>query len=255
MKAFPTRFSDREDRFDELLAKLKNHPMITLENHDHLADTLLNLNVQDIVLTSQQEDLRYYHYVHPGEDVYFFTNESKHLPIRTMVQFKQSTLAIAYDALSHAVFKPHGHVNAGTATIEIDLEPYESIFLIFQPENQNISIPLVDPCDKEKRTAGPDIDGTWQISTSTAQVYPTFTHNPDLTTLGNLATPEKLPTFAGTIRYELEFEFSGMETSKAIYLGLGEVYEIAEVSLNNQPAGIRNGSSAHLVKACNFPFC
>lgn len=46
------------------------------------------------------------------------------------------------------------------------------------------------------------------------------------------------PYFSGTIQYEIEFDL-GYESSYNYYLDLGDVYEVAEVFINDEHVGTK----------------
>ncbi|MDD5705228.1 MAG: glycosyl transferase family 2, partial [Kiritimatiellae bacterium] len=83
------------------------------------------------------------------------------------------------------------------------------------------------------------LPGPWTAATATAESYPRFTPEPRITGLGNLARPELLPAFSGTVRYETEFDGQAASGVGTVLLDLGAVYEIAEVAVNDQLVGVR----------------
>ena len=92
-----------------------------------------------------------------------------------------------------------------------------------------------------KRVVELVLDGPWTVSTATAEQYPSFELQPQLTSLGNLAVPGLLPAFSGTMRYETTVELPYSPERQAIRrvtLRLGEAYETAEVWVNGLLAGV-----------------
>ncbi|MNJ61774.1 Glycosyl hydrolases family 2, sugar binding domain [compost metagenome] len=54
--------------------------------------------------------------------------------------------------------------------------------------------------------------------------------------LGNMSSPDRLPQFSGTFRYETQFAWIADENSSC-KLDLGSVYETVEVWVNEQSVG------------------
>ena len=73
----------------------------------------------------------------------------------------------------------------------------------------------------------------WSMESSSYDVYPVFQPMEEHQ-LCDLAAPDKMPDFSGTIRYRLHF--GGVQAREAV-LSLGEVCETAVVWLNGQKVG------------------
>lgn len=72
---------------------------------------------------------------------------------------------------------------------------------------------------------------------ATAKEYPQFSNNLELKTLENLAQPHLYPRFSGTLKYEIDFKSEELGIKSII--DLGEVYEVAEIWLNDENIGVR----------------
>lgn len=83
-----------------------------------------------------------------------------------------------------------------------------------------------------------ELNGNWRVSMAEAKDYPCFYPVDTFSGPCNAAVPGKLPDFSGTLRYETEFELRPVFHEKT-YLDMGEAYEIAEVWMNGDHAGIR----------------
>jgi hypothetical protein len=172
-----------------------------------------------------------------GAHVYFFVNEAKATTVRTTVTFAHATTPIGYDALTHTTLALSAKSANGTTSVDLVLEPYESLFVVF--DATALPKPTATYRDRTNAKTLATIDGKWTILTATAETYPTFTPQPTISTLTNLAVPTLLPKFSGTVRYEIEFDFAASQNDAVVTLDLGEVYEVAEATLNDQPLGVR----------------
>jgi hypothetical protein len=225
MKDYPVQAGER----------MKKHSGICVSGHDRLVSDLWKLGLTDIEVTGEQKSLRYYHYSRPGEDVFFFTNESKYATIKTTVRFNRSARPIGYDALEGKFYQPDFKIVEGRTNLKLTLEPYESTFVVFAASGEN----LERKGNKKEFSSGPVLNGPWTVSTVGAKEYPQFTVCPKITGLGNISVPALLPNFSGTLRYETTFDFKKEPDAEHVYLDLGEVYEIAAVRLNGKEVGVK----------------
>jgi hypothetical protein len=90
---------------------------------------------------------------------------------------------------------------------------------------------------QEKVTREKGIDGSWNISISTSEQYPSFEPLKNLDHLLDFSQVEILPAFSGTFRYVTSFEWT--EQAHRILLDLGKVFETVEVWVNGQSVGTR----------------
>ena len=82
-----------------------------------------------------------------------------------------------------------------------------------------------------------DLGLEFDIESATAEEYPDFSPCSKISRLGNITTPELLPDFSGTIRYRKEFSWDAQQDHKRYFIDSGEVYEVAELFLNDQKIG------------------
>jgi hypothetical protein len=235
MRALPEQSSTEDADFAAQLTALIAHPAVEVLAYDDLVATLVEDKIFDISLATPEDSLRYYHYRREEMDVYFFTNESLYRTVDTKVSFPMAKEPVQYDALVDKIYRTDCRKHADRISVSLRLEPYESMFVIFSekalPEAELKLVPVANAQIQS-------LTGRWSISTATAEEYPKFQLQPQIADLGNLATPDKLPQFSGTVRYETTFSLAELPIKRA-WLDLGEVYEIAEVQVNGQPAGAR----------------
>jgi len=133
------------------------------------------------------------------------------------------------------------HVN-GTTQFPLQLAPHVSCFIVFNKFGDKIrKIKLPDLPDYKPGVKGKsrEIKGSWTLR---------FTKNwgaPEQTQLDNLVSwtdnsDPGIKYFSGTASYHNKIYISEEEygSEKPIYLDLGEVFDVAEVFINNTSAGI-----------------
>lgn len=201
-----------------------------------LIPLLDSLDLRDISLSGFEEGLTYYHYQKETVDYYFFTNENLREDIQVEVRFREEREACFYDPMSGEFWEAKQSIRSGprgkAREVYLFLRPYESVFVVFGE----------DPAKCVENRRMKDTEGWktlslpeegWSIACSSFDCYPEFTPISE-TTLCNLAAPDKMPGFSGTVRYRLRFD--GVDAGEAV-LSLGEAYEGVLVWLNGKKVG------------------
>ncbi|MFA5865708.1 MAG: glycosylhydrolase-like jelly roll fold domain-containing protein [Phycisphaerae bacterium] len=239
MGDYPSRGHRLDLSFSQLLSNLKAHCGVSLSSHDHLVDDLRRSNIYDLSITGVENHLRSYGYSRLDETVYFFTNESKVDLIDTMVDLKHAGHPIGYDALNDIFYDLSYITREGQTRVRLRLEPYETLFVIFPKQN----VAGLETLGKKEFILDliPElsIEGSWMVSRATAEDYPDFTPETRISGLGNISASYLLPSFSGTLRYELTFEYPASSGRGRKFLDLGRVFEIAEVKINGREVGVR----------------
>jgi len=242
MQDYPVRTSRTKEDSGLLIKDIKDRTGVLVSNHDQLAGDLKNLGMIDIEVSDRQENLRYYHYSRPGEDVYFFTNESTRHTLETTVRFSRPGRPIGFDALEGKTYQPEYTASRERTEVKLTLEPYQSTFIVFE-DGESLNSDAMERRWLEKELVfGPALGGPWKVSSATAKEYPRFTPRPEITGLGNISIPSVLPNFSGTLRYEMTFDLQDIPAAKAdvkVFLDLGKVYELADVRFNGKHVGTR----------------
>lgn len=164
-------------------------------------------------------------------DIYFFVNQSKYKSIRTKITVNGEKSLALYDALEDRKFCLKTDHISGRTEFMLELTPYQSVFVL---ENREENLPVrvwENPNDR-----GTVLEGEWKVRIGgREQEEKIFS----LKTLENLARPGILPGYSGVFYYEKDFKAEKQEGGQEVYLDLGEVYETAEVFLNDVSQGVR----------------
>ena len=214
------------------LSCLAHHRNVKHVALNKLSQDLITNGYYDIQVHTHEPYLRHYHYIHPDLDVFMFFNESPHETICTAVVLPVKGEIYAYDAFLNRLSRLNAS-DTDSRSVPLTLSPYESIILL---HGDHLACHAVSPVDtKFNKTT--DLQTKWKVSTADAEHYPHFEEWGQLSTLTNMSSPDYLPHFSGTFRYEAQFEWD--ETVTQALLDLGRVYETAEVWLNGEHAGVR----------------
>jgi len=241
LRELPQRGLVNDARATELLQALRNNPHIAVIQYENVVEQLIAAGCYDVLVETEEDTLRCYHYARPNEDVYFLLNESTVRSVDTVVRFRQSAPPLIYNPTDNMRFQPFIRPSSDTGSgidIAIELEPGEAVFAIFSAETANIAKTLPPLPQRKQMVTMAKIAGPWKIGLATAEAFPVFSPASRLTGLGNVSGPDRMPGFSGTIRYETEFESPLLQDIRA-FLDLGRVYEIADVSLNGNSLDVR----------------
>lgn len=120
----------------------------------------------------------------------------------------------------------------GRLALPVDLQPWESLFVLLTPKAD----PTLAPAPDFQQKASFPIEGSWAVEFNglggvKAQL--------DLPKLADWTTLPGLKDFSGTGLYTREVELPAdfTEKDKTVFLDLGEVHEVAEVRINGTSAG------------------
>ena len=234
--ALPTRASETEDA-GETLRALAAHPNVRVTALATLADAVTGLGLAEAACATPAPYLRVYHYQHAGLEVFFFFNEHPTAPLDTVVTLPVAGPAGRYNALDNTL-TPWPAVGDAGNSFRLALSAYEAVVLV-TGAGAAAQLAELGAEAAEAAPQGPEMEvtGPWTLATAGALQYPSFAPRGVLETLFDLGRPGQLPNFSGTFRYATRFE-APAAGGRAV-LDLGAAYEVAEVWVNDQPAGVR----------------
>lgn len=198
--------------------------IVSLKN---LAKTLFSNEIYDIKTSEKQPYLRSYHYQHVDSNVYMLFNEDPYKKIETNITLSTDKSVVAYNGFSNQIEAVKQTLIDGKRVVSIALEAYQSIILI---ESEELVPPALEYGTNKT------ISGNWKVSFTSSKNYPEFDSVVDLPELQDIAKLKEYETFAGTIRYEINFQLDE-NCPEDFALNLGRVYEVAEVWVNDQYIG------------------
>lgn len=223
------------EKSEEILERLRQCPAKagTLER---LADWVKARQLEEIALSVEFPQLRYYHYEKDGKSFYVFSNESCGRAFEGKVKLPVKGNAVWYDAMENQIWgadivaSPEN--DADGMQVQLGLEPYQLMTLVVGAdaktcEAASVKWPFVlEPCRK--------LEEVWKISAAEASAAPEYVQKGERKELESFGKME--PDFSGTIRYETEFTWSGTEGNE--WLEIEDAYEGVEVFVNGKNVGM-----------------
>lgn len=197
---------------------------------DKVPEFIISKGLADIETDEKCQLLRHLHYFRDGAHYYLFTNEDIHNCIKTKVKLSvfNGGEYVIYDAMENKALKKVSL----DGSVEIFLEPYESVVIAFGEVN-------VTAAEAEKEmimTYSEPIENFYRISLAEAKENPEFVFYKYTNELFNITGRKGIMDFSGHIKYETKLFIK----EKGMYkIDLGQVGEIAELSVNNKKAGVK----------------
>nr|WP_068891296.1 glycosyl hydrolase [Pedobacter panaciterrae] len=193
------------------------------------------LRSENVVEDFVADDIRYTHRMDSNWDLYFLAN-TKDKPVKVDAKFRgvqgspELWNAVTGKRTQLNDFKTEG----GVTTIPLQLDAYESCFIIFSKENKWLASKIKKETLVKTLVA---LDGPWEVkfdpkwggpASATFQTLADWTTNKD----------EGIKYYSGTAAYHKTFDFPQANLKQPIYLELGKVKNMARVTLNGKEIGI-----------------
>lgn len=212
-----------------LLKMVQDAVVLPIED---LADYITDHALNEISLNPPHPYLRYYHYRRNDQHIWMFNNEHPFDRIETKVEMPFAGDLYRYDARRNRLYAQNIEVIGDKSYVMLQLVPYESCVFI---SGQDIPLGTpVYPIPTSKAVPILQLDGPWHLSLATAEEYPVFTPVGE-TCLINQSASNAHPQFSGFFRYTYRFTWEG--DALALELDLGQVYDAAEVYVNDVHVG------------------
>ncbi|MBO5305495.1 MAG: hypothetical protein J6B12_01905 [Clostridia bacterium] len=193
-----------------------------------LAQTLLERGMADVKI-EDNELLRYYHCFEGKRHVYMFFNESADEPVSTKACVGQKGDFLRLDLLRGEALR--GESKDGM--LHIGLSPYESAIFVFDEfsEGELLQYPLAwSTCEKL------DVPTHFSVYTAPYDDAENFTCLTDTEEFFDITARDRLPDFAGVVKYTATFVSE--KQFEDYTLSLGEVGGAARVILNGEDCGL-----------------
>ena len=191
---------------------------------NRLANRLQSAGMCDVTVESGYPKLRIYHVRKEDRHVFMLFNEDYAKRVQTTLKLPVCGTYVKADLLEQR----YSSASTSDGSVVIDLLPGQSIYLVcgdefaFEPE---VSF-----------THKAELTPTFTLALADYRDPWNFKDQGEFSTFFNITSPHHLPRFSGKMRYR--FTFSAPKTTCA-ELDLGTVGEIAELTLNGKPMGIR----------------
>jgi hypothetical protein len=176
----------------------------------------------------------------PDADIFFVINASDH-PLPNPVVFPvKNRVPELWDAAKGTIRKtPHWEARGDSTQVNLKLGTDESVFVVFPKDKKcgydKLKLPYIDVINE---TSG-EIKGGWNVRFN-PKLSPSFNLKFPALTDFSKHSDEAVKYFAGTADYEkvIHIDAADIGKNKQIAIDLGELHDIAELTVNGASAGV-----------------
>lgn len=191
----------------------------------------------DFAYTKQQDDteILYVHRTMNNGDIYWLNNRNNRYEQIEATFRVSGRIAEIWNPETGEIGQTSYSIDGEKTTVPLNLKPNDAVFIVFRNEAQDMSLTLTTPVETPVDT----IQGPWVISFQSNRGAPESVTLDQLTPWNENSNPG-VKYFSGIGTYTKTFEAPAewLEGEQEIWLDLGEVKNLAEISLNGQPLGI-----------------
>ncbi len=193
-----------------------------------LPELLQKYRCSSISLSQPEPRLRCLHYRHTNRELFFLFNEEIGRSIEVDAVLPAKSPLYCYDPMENRLTKPPQKQTNDGRICRVELEPYESLFLISGEPPQAPEPERRQPCN----VCQPQ--GKWTVSLLGSNLSVT------LPRLKDLSASELFPRYSGVLEYRCVFHVPNvLPDSYMAELCLGEVSGLVQVLWNDVPVGKR----------------
>ena len=230
--------ADDQQEFQRLLNEVWNSGNRRVFESKTTAEVLTALSIQpDFQYKKSQEDTKLF-YVHrklSDQDIYWVNNRNDRSE-KVEVTFRLSGKVPRIWHPETGQTEPATYsMSSGLTTVTLNMTPHDAVFVVFESKAVKTNFVIPNKTEDELTT----IEGLWRVAfqpdrgapvTATFDKLRSYTENKD----------KGIKYFSGTATYFKSFEVSKNYANKdgELWLDLGDVKNIAEVSINGKKLGI-----------------
>ena len=203
-----------------------------------VAQAMAKLNLVpdfDYSKSAPHTNLLFVHRTMPDADLYFVDNRSdraESLNATFRVTGKQPELWHAETGLSESVSYT---IAGGKTTVPLKLEPWGTVFVVFRKSTKAMSATVPIPTETPLST----IEGPWQVNFQAGRGAPATATFDRLTSWSD-NTDAGIRYFSGLGTYNktINADMNWFQSDAKLWIDLGDVKNLAEVTVNGKPVGI-----------------
>jgi hypothetical protein len=176
----------------------------------------------------------------PDAEIFFVINASDY-PLTQPVAFPvKDRVPELWDAYKGTIrTTPHWKAQGDSIYVTLKLEADESAFVVFPKDKKSAYAKLKQPYREVLTETSTEVEGVWNIRFNPKLASPFSIEFPTLTDFSK-HSDDNVKYFAGTADYEktIKIAASDISKNKRIVIDLGELHDIAELTVNGKSAGV-----------------
>jgi len=201
-----------------------------------LAQAMMQLGIApDISYAGQYDDssVKFVHRKAGDTDIYWLNSRSGKAEDILVTLRKSGYEPEIWNAMTGESYKPSYRIQGDETLLRLHFDPWDALFVVFldKARDDAYEIPATS------LTTAATLDGAWEVSFPGGMGAPAKTRFEGLSDWSQ-NSDSGIKYYSGTASYTKTFELDGAALDGKLWLDLGEVANIAEVSLNGKPLGL-----------------
>ncbi len=187
---------------------------------------------EDVIIRNNKARILYVHRKAAEQDIYWLNSRSAEAN-SAEVSFRVSgKVPELWSAQTGKTSKVSWHIENGRIIVPLEFEPWDAFFIIFKDKTNETSHTL----PKATETEISKMNGTWQVNFQEKRGAPKTALFEKLISWSEHYN-DGIKYFSGTATYRNAFNIKELVSGSRYFLDLGDVKNIAEVSINGKPVG------------------
>ena len=223
--------SDKTGEFQNIVDEIWSYPGVS---NKPAGEVLKTLEVpEDIIISNAKAKILYVHRKSSDMDIYWLYSRSEK-PNDAEISFRVSgKVPELWNPQTGKTEKVSWQIKDGRTSIALHFESWEAYFIVFREKTSETSVTLPGLIETEII----NIAGPWQVSFQEKRGAPVSVVFPKLVSLTESTEPG-IRYFSGTSAYNNTFNLPKIAKGSRILLDIGEVKNLAEVTVNGKNLGI-----------------
>jgi len=223
--------ADNQDEFQKIVDEIWTYPNVSKKP---VQEVLKSIAVaEDIIISNAKAKILFVHRKSSDMDIYWLDNRSPE-PNNAEISFRiNGKIPELWNPQTGKKEQVNWQIKDGRTIIPLQFESWDAYFIVFREKTAEISVTL--PAMHETELV--NVAAPWQVSFQENRGAPASTVFPELVSLTENSEPG-IKYFSGTASYQNSFTIKKIEKGSRILIDLGEVKNLAEVSVNGQNLGI-----------------
>ncbi|MCB9504085.1 MAG: glycoside hydrolase [Deferribacteres bacterium] len=198
------------------------------------AKTLKSIGVEeDVIISGNSHEILYVHRSAPGVDIYWLDNRS--------AEKNQAEISFRITGKAPMLWHPQTgetkevswKIDNGRTIVPLEFASWEAFFIVFKDKTDQSSHTIVETTEELITT----VSGPWQVRFQNGRGAPESAMFASLESFSKNDDPG-IKYFSGTVTYRNAFQLTALGEGSRVLLDLGEVKNLAEISVNGKNLGI-----------------
>jgi hypothetical protein len=220
--------ADNDDEFQAIVKEVWGLPNVLSKRADEIlkADGI----AEDIIVNGSSSEILYVHRTGEDQDIYWLNNRSEQ-PTDAEVGFRMTgKVPELWNPMTGEIEKVSYEIKEGRTIIPLHFESWDAFFIVFKDGTSAKSYNVAEL----RKTGTLTVNGPWEVTFQAGRGAPASTEFKALVSWSENSDPG-IKYFSGTATYKTTFV---AQASRAAYIDLGDVKNLAEVVLNGKSQGI-----------------